>query len=313
MNNNILILPFDFEDRLLVEEAINILNSESKLNKHSIEFWNWRFEQNPFGPGLGWYAKDTQNNKLVGILLWWPWKYTCGEKEILFYQAINGKIDRNYRNTGIFFQLNSVSVKYFESKNIPLYGIPNDKSYSSYIKLGWETISEVHPFYIVLSPLNSIKKLFGFYKRVLRKTMALEFVPADFQTTEYFGEVLYTNWNKRRIEWRFLSHPIFKYHCFAINNNIIIYKLKQRHFFCEAQVVLSTILSNTEIKLFIRQLRKERVDFISYYGFNTKMEYFISKKILKFRLKKPLYFVCDKTMEVNKFSLRLELAEMDTQ
>jgi len=144
-------------------------------------------------------------------------------------------------------------------------------------------------------------------------TAEFSFDSIDFKPPIYNDRILYTPWNKDIIEWRFFKHPVFNYRFFFVGNDIIIYKTKNRFRLYEAQVVLSTITDHKVIKVFIKYLKEEGVDFISYYGLNTKFNRFFNHKVFKYKLKKKLYFVISNSSYLEKSVFRIELAELDSQ
>lgn len=312
-DSEIKILPFDFGDDSLIDETIKLLNDGSKLKKHNLEFWDWKFNKNPFGKSIGWYAKDNNNNCLAGVLLWWPWKFTIGNVEVSFYQAINGKTNASYRNLGIFYKLNSTAINYFRSMNVGLIGFPNDQSYPSYRKLGWNTLTIIHPIYIAISPLKTITKLLAKRKFVTNSPTLSGEDNFDFNFRIDQNTFIQTSWSNPLIEWRFKMHPIHKYYCFMDSQNHFVYRIKQRGLFWEAQVVYSQLRDPGNLHYFIKHLSNREIDFLSYFGYNTVLDATLKRFIIKYRLKKPLYFVLDYSTDFGEIPFRFEMAETDSQ
>jgi hypothetical protein len=88
--------------------------------------------------------------------------------------------------------------------------------------------------------------------------------------------------------------------------------LTRRKIFTEVQPVLSNIASGSQFRTFLKYLRRKNFDILSYYGYNTGFTRLIKKRILSLKRKKPLSFVIQ-NKPGSDVSVRLELAEMDTQ
>lgn len=313
LNSNIVICSFDFKDEGLINHTLDLLNYGSKRHKHTRAYWDWRFEENPFGPSLGWYAKDLVNSKLAGVLLWWPWKYNINNSNVLFYQAINGKTAPEYRNIGIFYELNRVAINYFTERNIPLYGVPNSQSYPSYVKLQWFTLTAVQPYYFLVSPFKTLIKLLTKRQKVTFNSQLFDLSGINIKKQNFPANVLYTEWDKNTLHWRFCKHPLFSYYYFSINGKLIIFKIKDRNKLLEAQVVFCSFNKYSEIRKFTNFLNEQRVDLISYFGYNTECLRLFKRRILRYKLKKSLYFVINDRRYSAPVNFSLELAETDTQ
>ncbi len=312
--DKIVIFPFDFSDEILIQKAINLLNEGTLKKKHTREFWDWRFANNPFGESYGWYAKDTITGDLAGILLWWPWKFNAGKQDGRFYQAINGKISEKYRHRKIFLRLNNTAIDFFQDLNAGLFGFPNENSYPGYQKLGWMTFTRINPFLIPLSPVRTLLKFFLGNKEdadvlSVKPCINFRFKNLESQT----GSFLTTLWNVQNLTWRFQNHPAHEYCYFNINDSLFIYRTKKRSRFIEAQVVFSDIVCKSDYQQLKKHLRKRGVDFLTYFGFNTLLNDILRKKIFKLTLKKNLYFIVQNSDILQQGNIRLEMAETDSQ
>jgi hypothetical protein len=307
-------LPFDFENQKLVEEAINLLNEGTSAKRHNMDFWNWRFKENPFGKSLGWYAMDNLNKKLAGILLWWPWKFTVNGNEVLFYQAINGKTSNECRNLGVFRTLNDLSLKYFQSQNIGLYGFPNENSYPSYHEPVWKTVTKVQPWLVPVSFRTSLFNLLINKKPDLQTVSGFKNLTTDIlNEISTSASILMTAWNSISIQWRFESHPLHVYKFFNFQNQFIIYRIKKRFRFFEAQIVFSDIADDSILPVFMKHLKCNGIDFMTYFGHNTTLSKILKRRMIKFKLKKNLHFVIHNATETEVSQIRFEMAEADSQ
>lgn len=308
---NFEILPFDFSNNPLIDEAICLLNAETTSKKHNRAFWDWKFLNNPFGPSVGWYARENDTKKLAGVLLWWPWKFYNLNQEVIYYQAINGKTDSEYRNAGIFLELNRVAIDFFRKGSNNLYGVPNNQSYPSYVKLGWETISTLNPVYIAISPIKTFLKILYNRKQVDHKPTVSELAGLRFEADN--KSFLSTKWNQSLIEWRFLKHPNNTYSFYRDGENFIVYKINSKAKFIEAKVIMTSITQSFELKHFFNHLNSDDIDFVSYYGCNTLFYNILNKQVKKYRVNKNrLFFVVNKNIAGNS-SYRFELAATDSQ
>lgn len=312
-NTDIGYFEFDFSSIELADEAIFLLNSGTKLQKHNRESWNWRFNENPFGKSYGWYARDLKTNRLASILLWWPWKFRMGNEEKLCYQAINGKTDAGFRLSGVFFHLNELSLKFFSEMDVLLYGFPNENSYPSYRKLNWETVTDIHPVYYCVSPVRTLIRKFRLAKTDHRKQFD---PPQDWHYTsgsESTGSVR-TPWDAESFGWRFRRHPLHQYQYFLDKEkNLIVYRFKKRGMFKEAQIVFSDTDGEKFLKDFIYKLKSENIDFFSYFGNQTNLQRVLKNRVCRFSLKKSLKLVVNTKSFLHGKSFRFEMAETDSQ
>ncbi len=312
-NNDIGYFEFDFSSIELADEALFLLNSGTKHQKHNREFWNWRFNENPFGKSYGWYARDLKTNRLASVLLWWPWKFRMGNEEKLCYQAINGKTDARFRLSGVFFHLNELSLKFFSEMDVLLYGFPNENSYPSYSKLNWKTVTDIHPDYYCVSPIRTVAGMFGLSKSDHQKQFDL---PQDWNYSSWNQSTGYvrTLWNAESFGWRFRKHPLHQYHYyFDQEKNLIVYRLKKRGIFKEAQIVFSDTVGEKFLKDFINKLKSENIDFFSYFGNHTNLQHILKKRMCRFSLKKSLKLVVNSKSFFKDMPLRFEMAEADSQ
>lgn len=308
---NFEIKPFDFNNNELVSQAIELLNEDSSRQSHTKDFWEWRFENNPFGEPLGWYIRDTVSDKLACILLFWPWIFTRKDSPPkLFYQAINGKTSTSFKNKGLFFSLNKQAIDFFNEKKIYLYGFPNEQSLPSYKKLKWLISGPLNP---VLVPIFNFLPEWKFKKRFNNALNENELKLKHDNGPEAGSNLIQTNWSEEIIKWRFHKHPGKVYSIYAQKENIILYRIIKRSFFKEAKIVMSQLNSEFKMKDFKIHLKENKISLFTYIGLNTRLSDEINKLTFKFRIKKKLYFVHNYMKDQDKNNFRIELAESDSQ
>jgi hypothetical protein len=302
---------FDFSDSLLTERALDLLNANQVKSRHNRAFWDWRFLMNPFGVSHGWYALDEEKDRLAGLLMWWPWRFTGPGGEITAYQAINGITAEEYRNMGIFLNLNGCAIGYFNDGDYILYGFPNEKSYPAYRRLEWYTAGKIH---LLIAPVS--------YLKGLRMSIAAEsddIIPVEYL---YRGEELRlqrdknaisTKWTGESLRWRFAEHPRKRYYIYRRPSGDIIFTLRHYRFFSEARIVFTNTLGSGLFRDFRRFLSCYPIAVCSYYGSDTPFLRQIAGFPLTCRHFKKVWLVTDKPVFSSVDTpVAVEFCEMDT-
>jgi hypothetical protein len=302
--------PIDFSDKPMVAKANDLLNSTSAIKKHSMEFWEWRFDNSPFAPSHGWWAVEKQSKELAAVVTYWSWKFTYQSKEYQFYQAMNGAANEKFRGLGVFKELNIKAMEYYKDKQIPLFGIPNKNSYPTYKRLGWDTIQPLNTTFIIVSPIRSlINFIFGKRKKPADLLLRNAFEP--FDAIPERTDVIRTNWNRENLTWRFGSHPKFTYFRYHEGKTDVIFRIREKGKLHEGQIIYSCLPDFKSYLKFRKFMRKNNLDLLSYYGVNTNMNIYLKKILLKIKKKESLYFVVKNIPELDNIPFVIELAERD--
>ena len=178
----------------------------------SESFWNWKFENNPFGKPIIKLAFD--NEKLVGNYLVNPLKIFFKNKFLPVLHSTTTMTHPDYSGMGIssnlakqVFQLGT-KLGYHA-----IIGFANNTSHNMFVnKLGFSDIEQIHEIYFTNSDFPSSK-----YQ--VEKISNFNEIPEKFcfmmQTSlEKFSIMR----NNSYLNWRFKMNPEIEYSCFKIMN-----------------------------------------------------------------------------------------------
>jgi len=122
-----------------IPKIISLLKSslgESLLPK-SVEFWNWKHLQNPFGESPVLLACEA--DEIIGVRAFLRWEYQEGNQKYKALRAVDTAVHPNYRGKGLFTKLTTQLIDEVKKDGFDLiFNTPNEKSLPGYLKMGWE-------------------------------------------------------------------------------------------------------------------------------------------------------------------------------
>lgn len=192
----------------------------------SLEYWNWRFKNNPSQLTL--IKLVWEGDLLVSHYVVSPVRMNVNGEIIL--SALSGTImtHPDFAGKGIFTELANTTFDFIEEKhNIKFnWAFPNSNSHYGYInKLKWKDVAVVHSMYLPVSKFktNNNITLERFYQFTEAHVSKMESITADF-SIKVERDLKYFN-------WRYVENPIveyFKYNVKTANEEgfIIIKKYK---------------------------------------------------------------------------------------
>lgn len=139
--------------------------------KVDLGYFQWKFYDNPAGDVIGTVSCD--GDKIAGFYGIIPEDYIVNDKEVLFYQAIDGMVHPNYQGLRIFAKLSAInSDNVIKEKGDSYFlGYPGDQSFPVFInKIGWK---------------NPINIKFQFTNKLLHKTRRLLSNNEKFKMVEF--------------------------------------------------------------------------------------------------------------------------------
>ena len=312
VQNDYEIEKIDFKNVMHVRQSLSLLNKVFLDEKFSLEWWRWKYHENPFGKPLGWIAKASQSKKIIGIRFFWPWIFHLNGENKLFYQAVDTAIDPDFQRKGIFSKLSKIALSEISNHSTFIYNFPNKNSYPAYIKLKWENIKSNYWFKIPISIpkmiLNiscnrhcNIDKIEKY--NVKRSKIYIPAIPNLYSTS----------WINKIVQWRFGKKPNCDYYYYATDNGQVIFSMKRLKKYDEAQMLVVNMKDNyffNDIYHFFKELN---VSFISYNALNSNFYSLISEKKLKFIRPYEVNYViknCSNSETTIK-NIKLEPGEMD--
>lgn len=172
----------------------------------SLDYWNWRFKNNPSGLTLIRLVWD--NDLLVGHYAVSPVRMQVNEQTIL--TALSGTImtHPDYSGRGIFTELATSTFSYIAKDfNIKVnWAFPNSNSHYGYIsKLDWKDIGVLHSMYLPVAKFkqSNTVTVVPFEEFTPKHVLKLEAVTQNF-SVKVVRDLPYLN-------WRYIENPIVDY------------------------------------------------------------------------------------------------------
>ena len=124
-------------------------------------FFEWKHDDNPFGPSPTWVAEDGAGN-LVGLRTFLRWRFRrSDDTTINAVRAVDTATHPDWQGRGIFSRLTLGALDDLRDDGVDcVFNTPNDNSRPGYLKLGWREVGKV-PVSVRLAGLRSIPKLAG--------------------------------------------------------------------------------------------------------------------------------------------------------
>lgn len=179
----------------------------------TIEYWNWRFRDNPCGKFMIKLMWD--EDKLVGHYAISPVKIVKDNRELLSGLSMTTMTHPDYAGLGVFPLLSQALCKdALVSYGVELiWGFPNNNSHRGFIKnLGWSNINLQPTFSLAVGSLKAkksseVKEVESFvdYHAVAYAELAKHY-PISVKK------------DKSYLNWRYVSNPMSKYHIFDVSD-----------------------------------------------------------------------------------------------
>lgn len=188
----------------------------------SIEYWKWRFQDNPFTNDIMIHLM-WEDQVLIGHYAVSPIEMNSNGKIVKTGLSMTTMTHPEYNGRGIFTQLSS--SLYEELKSVYNYemvwGFPNNNSHYAFIKnLNWKNIATI--------PMLSLKKTS--LKQTIEKIYYTEHTQFDDFLSKLLNESkknISINKTKKYLNWRYIQNPFAQYKILTLNNNsiLVVYKV----------------------------------------------------------------------------------------
>jgi hypothetical protein len=171
-------------------------------NKMSIEYWRWRFEDNPFGNHL--IKLMWADNKLIGHYAVSPVNLILKGKIVKSALSMTTMTHPDYGGQGVFGKLaNALYESIHQKEGINyVWGFPNSNSHYAFIKkLNWQDVGVVHELEFLRDKMSQLTK--DNQKIVLLDTVSsidLALIKNDLSGVKVNRTVEY-------MKWRFDDNP----------------------------------------------------------------------------------------------------------
>jgi hypothetical protein len=242
------------------QEIITLFNKLSNSHR-SLEFWRWRFKENPYSEqailSLG---CSNKTGKIVGQYAVMPLRLNFLGKPILACQSVDTLVSPEFQGQKMFTKTANHCYSQCVQKQVrAVYGFPNRNSYPGFMRnLGWRKISYLKKYYIRLNIKKKLKSFmkveffatlfneiytlilklrFSFLRLILKKKIATAKV-LKFTASSSIPDGYESLWNVIKnyqvlsiwkdaayLRWRYEQNPrhIFDYFYLKRNNEILAF------------------------------------------------------------------------------------------
>lgn len=290
---------FDFRDGVHVNNALELLRTVFLNTKFTPEWWDWKYNRNPFGTPLGWYSVN--NNKMVGVRLMTPNRFRLNDDVFTAYQLVDTATHPDHGRRGIFSALTKKAIEKIESENSFFFNFPNENSLPGYISLGWKEIIDLNWFVSITSHSS-------FFRRYKESEFSIPFI-----SQKKFLHNVCTDWNEVSLNWRFKEHPYHKYYSFKLSEKeFIVYKIRKIKGFKSAIIMLGQSADYTSLcENFLKNIAGNGIPFVMYNGLNNGfIDFFLSRNIV-LRSSSKMHYTTRNLPQLLDGKLLLELADTD--
>ena len=120
-------------------------------------FFNWKHEQNPFGPSPAWVAVD--GDEIVGFRTFMRWEHRALTGEVLpAVRAVDTATRPSHQGRGIFRRLTLQALDDLRAHGVAfVFNTPNDQSRPGYLKMGWRQVGRLAAAVRVRSPASTAR------------------------------------------------------------------------------------------------------------------------------------------------------------
>jgi GNAT superfamily N-acetyltransferase len=222
-----------------IVELLKITLGESLIPK-TVDFWNWKHNENPFGQSKTILAFD--NEKLIGVRAFMCWQFSNYNEIIKCVRAVDTAVHPNYQGKGVFSKLTLAALDNCKKDNISfVFNTPNKISKIGYLKLGWVDLGRLS---LRLSIPIHIPQIYN-VAFLIKHLKSYEIVKINEVNIITASNKFLTQLNADYLNWRYVNCPIGKYYSIAkANEFIIIFRLKKVKSFTELRLCEVAIANN---------------------------------------------------------------------
>lgn len=122
---------------------------ETSASKKTVDFWQWKHSQSPFGSSYSVCAWNERPANIVGLrtLMWWSLRAPDGTI-LRAARAVDTATHPHHQRRGIFSRLTRFAIDDLRQRGAAfIFNTPNDQSLPGYLKMGWNTVAR-WPIYL---------------------------------------------------------------------------------------------------------------------------------------------------------------------
>lgn len=193
----------------------------------NIDYFKWKFLENPAGKFIGYIAKHIQTNEIAAYYGVIPEKYHLNNEDFLFYQSCDTMTHSSHRRKGLFQLL---ALKCFEDlkkeNQLNIYGFGGSQSTPGFIKMGWEIQSSLITISIPTYLCNCKRNIYNIILTDNLNDDLINFIYSQSLKEKKIQKVL----DKEYLLWKF-NNPLFNYFFVSTKKkdktqSVLIYKIE---------------------------------------------------------------------------------------
>jgi GNAT superfamily N-acetyltransferase len=211
------------------------LSLGESTTKKSIDFWNWKHIENPFGPSTVILAYD--GSTLIGVRAFMKWNFTNNSTTIKCARAVDTAVHPKYQGKGIFTKLTLQALDDCNKEGIKIiFNTPNKASKPGYLKMGWKENGKM--FLRLTTPFKIPKKYNENHNNTIYQQFKLNNLVKTLNTIDTLDTAIFkTIITAPYLEWRYVNCPVFQYGFLTEENNFLIaFRLKEINSFIELRL-----------------------------------------------------------------------------
>lgn len=282
------IRSFEHKDTNSVLELLEIVYRKS----FTIDWWNWKYNQNPMGESIILVAEDY--GKIVGLRSLWKYDLMYRSNLLKAYQPVDTVVHEEYRGQGLFTKLTIAAIN--EAKHYDadlLFNYPNQNSLPGYLKLGWYLLDNIRWW---IKPIGIV----GFLSVPLakgqrdslkipgeRKFLSCRGGSAQNETNSNFISAVR---NPAFLEWRYASNPETEYGYLKSDDSKTLFRVTHKGK-CRELLVMHTDFGDNWFEECFKFAKSNDIYYIANPAINGSLAEKKMKSKRFFRLKNTINFV----------------------
>lgn len=211
---------------------------ESTIPK-SEALWNWKHEQNPFGPSYTLVAEE--EGELIGLRTFMQWQWQWHDTVYRAIRAVDTATHPAHQGKGIFKKLTLQQAEACKQQGVSfVFNTPNQQSKPGYLKMGWVAQGKM--------PLKVKPRISAAWLPFIKNKNSI--APQDWNTaainkvsmhtTPYISTVL----SPQYIRWRYAINPLFTYHYFTDGGQFLVITRIKPHAIADELRITDFVLLN---------------------------------------------------------------------
>lgn len=187
--------------------------------KANIDYFKWKFIDNPAGDFIGFIAVDEETNETAAYYGVIPEDYVIGSEKRTIYQSCDTMTHSRHRRKGLFKTLAIKCYEYLEEKNeLFVIGFGGGQSTPGFLKFGWKHIFDFRNLFVpnILCYSTLLKKFPDDNFEIITDTYRLKRLFEDEQKNL---SKIHSLRNAANVKWRY-DNPLVKYKILAYKKDL---------------------------------------------------------------------------------------------